>query len=324
MSRRAIGPREWPICRALRHHVGHRHRLRRQVSLPFPPPYYTSPPLRFSPYMDLLTPSPLSLTSTFRNLAGSYDQALFAGLVPSGKEAELSGLFVFSNSALEWLPPLLFSLCNQWVGSLRWALASLVGFYLAAIALLATVHTNRPMNQEEIDAVEVGPSFMHVPESRVFKEQRSVPYIHPSLRMHILLYAALRPCVRLSSMCVDAVAVAHAAPAAAHGAEPARRHWQRPAILCLGEFCAQRQPHAGLEPLGPPIVDAWDVDPCGYGWAAGGGSRLPRCAESYRRVARSDAGDTGGQREGAGDTTGHGCRGGGEGERGGVEGRGIG
>lgn len=77
--------------------------------------------------------------------------------MPSGKEAELSGLFVFSNSALEWLPPLLFSLCNQWVGSLRWALASLVGFYLAAIALLATVHTNRPMSQEEIDAVEVGP-----------------------------------------------------------------------------------------------------------------------------------------------------------------------
>lgn len=73
--------------------------------------------------------------------SGSYDQALFAGLIPAGQEAELSGLFVFSNSALEWLPPLLFSLCNQGLGSLRWALASLVPFYLVALALLLTVST---------------------------------------------------------------------------------------------------------------------------------------------------------------------------------------
>lgn len=61
------------------------------------------------------------------------ERVLFCTLIPVGQEAEMMGLILCVHSAAAWLPPLLFSLINEWGFSLQWALASQDFIYGLAI-----------------------------------------------------------------------------------------------------------------------------------------------------------------------------------------------
>ena len=72
-------------------------------------------------------------------MLSSCDKAFYSSMIPGGQEGEFFGIYAFSNSALEWLPPLVFTLFNETMDSMRWSLFSVCGFYLVALLLLLTV-----------------------------------------------------------------------------------------------------------------------------------------------------------------------------------------
>jgi MFS-type transporter involved in bile tolerance (Atg22 family) len=49
------------------------------------------------------------------------------------------GIYIFSGSVLAWLPPLLFSLLNEFGASMNIGLASLNVFFVGGFALLYTI-----------------------------------------------------------------------------------------------------------------------------------------------------------------------------------------
>jgi MFS transporter, UMF1 family len=60
-------------------------------------------------------------------------RVLFCTLIPKGQETEMMGLFVFMGQILGWLPPLIVTILNENHVSLRWSLAVIPCFCLAAI-----------------------------------------------------------------------------------------------------------------------------------------------------------------------------------------------
>lgn len=67
----------------------------------------------------------------------SSENLCFSLCIPSGHEAEFSGLFIYSNQILLWLPPLLFSILVETGVEQRYGLLSLVTFQVLAIAVLS-------------------------------------------------------------------------------------------------------------------------------------------------------------------------------------------
>lgn len=72
-------------------------------------------------------------------LGGSQaiSRSLFSQMIPSGKEAEFFSIYEVSERGTSWIGPLAFGLVNQWTGSLRPALLSLVVFFVVGAVLLA-------------------------------------------------------------------------------------------------------------------------------------------------------------------------------------------
>ena len=64
----------------------------------------------------------------------SSGQAFFASLVPGGQEATFTGMYIFANKVLDWLPPLLFVVINQATGSLMIAMYGSVLFFVVTAA----------------------------------------------------------------------------------------------------------------------------------------------------------------------------------------------
>jgi UMF1 family MFS transporter len=72
-------------------------------------------------------------------LGGSQaiSRSLFSRMIPPGKEAEFFSIYEVSERGTSWIGPLAFGLVNQWTGSLRPALLSLVVFFVVGSVLLA-------------------------------------------------------------------------------------------------------------------------------------------------------------------------------------------
>ena len=61
----------------------------------------------------------------------SGGQAFFAALCPGGKEATFTGCYMFANKFFDWMPPLIFSLINQYTGNIYTAYYSSVIVFIA-------------------------------------------------------------------------------------------------------------------------------------------------------------------------------------------------
>jgi UMF1 family MFS transporter len=91
-------------------------------------------------------------------LGGSQalSRSLFSHMIPAGQEAQYFSLYEISERGTSWLGPLLFGLTLQLTGSYRYALVSLIVFFLAGFVLLVMVDVRRAI-------VEAG----NVPPERV-------------------------------------------------------------------------------------------------------------------------------------------------------------
>lgn len=72
------------------------------------------------------------------------DRMLISQIIPRGQEAELMGLYLFSNQVLSWLPPLIFTSMNEAGLSQQLGLCSLGAFYffsLCAYLMMGDFHT---------------------------------------------------------------------------------------------------------------------------------------------------------------------------------------
>lgn len=78
-------------------------------------------------------------------LGGSQaiSRSLFAQMIPAGKEAEFFSVYEVSERGTSWIGPLIFSLVNQWTGSLRPALLSLIFFFFVGLFLLTRVNVKQ-------------------------------------------------------------------------------------------------------------------------------------------------------------------------------------
>jgi UMF1 family MFS transporter len=70
-------------------------------------------------------------------------RSLFSQLIPLGKEAEYFGFYEISDRGTSWLGPFLFALTYQLTESYRYAIVSLVLFFVVGGVLLAKLDLRR-------------------------------------------------------------------------------------------------------------------------------------------------------------------------------------
>jgi UMF1 family MFS transporter len=73
----------------------------------------------------------------------ALSRSLFSQLIPAGKEAEYFGFYEISDRGTSWLGPFLFALTYQLTESYRYAIFSLVFFFVAGGILLARLDLRR-------------------------------------------------------------------------------------------------------------------------------------------------------------------------------------
>jgi len=73
----------------------------------------------------------------------AISRSLFAQMIPKGREAEFYSFYEVSERGTSWIGPLIFGLANQWFGSLRYGILSLIFFFLAGLILLPRVNMNK-------------------------------------------------------------------------------------------------------------------------------------------------------------------------------------
>ncbi len=73
----------------------------------------------------------------------AISRSLFAQMIPEGKEAEFYSFYEVSERGTSWIGPLLFGLMNQWFGSLRPAILSLIFFFVAGLIILPFVNVEK-------------------------------------------------------------------------------------------------------------------------------------------------------------------------------------
>jgi MFS transporter, UMF1 family len=73
----------------------------------------------------------------------ALSRSLFSQMIPRGKEAEYFGLYEISERGTSWLGALTFGLVFQLTGSYRYAIFSLVAFFVLGFVLLARVDVRR-------------------------------------------------------------------------------------------------------------------------------------------------------------------------------------
>ena len=82
-------------------------------------------------------------------LGGSQalSRSLYSQLIPRGREAEYFGLYEISERGTSWLGALVFGLVFQATGSYRYAIFSLVAFFVAGFVLLLRVDVRRAVRE---------------------------------------------------------------------------------------------------------------------------------------------------------------------------------
>jgi len=73
----------------------------------------------------------------------AVSRSLFANMIPAGKEAEFFSIYEVSERGTSWLGPLTFGWVNQFVGSLRPAIFSVIFFFVVGMFLLQRVDVRR-------------------------------------------------------------------------------------------------------------------------------------------------------------------------------------
>jgi UMF1 family MFS transporter len=73
----------------------------------------------------------------------ALSRSMFSQLIPAGKEAEYFGFYEISDRGTSWLGPLAFGLTYQLTDSYRYAIISLVVFFVAGFVLLARLPMRR-------------------------------------------------------------------------------------------------------------------------------------------------------------------------------------
>ena len=76
-------------------------------------------------------------------LGGSraLSRSLFSQMIPAGREAEYFSLYEISERGTSWLGPFVFALVNQFTGSLRLAILSVILFFVVGLVLLVLTNT---------------------------------------------------------------------------------------------------------------------------------------------------------------------------------------
>ena len=76
-------------------------------------------------------------------LGGSQalSRSLFSQMIPVGREAEYFSLYEISERGTSWLGPFVFALVNQFTGSLRLAILSVILFFVVGLVLLVLTNT---------------------------------------------------------------------------------------------------------------------------------------------------------------------------------------
>ncbi len=73
----------------------------------------------------------------------AISRSLFAQMVPNGKEAEFFSFYEISERGTSWIGPLVFGLANQLFGNLRYAILSLIFFFIIGLILLPFVNVTK-------------------------------------------------------------------------------------------------------------------------------------------------------------------------------------
>jgi UMF1 family MFS transporter len=73
----------------------------------------------------------------------AISRSLFAQMIPNGKEAEFFSFYEISERGTSWIGPLVFGLANQIFGNLRYAILSLIFFFIMGLILLPFVNVNK-------------------------------------------------------------------------------------------------------------------------------------------------------------------------------------
>jgi len=78
-------------------------------------------------------------------LGGSQaiSRSLFAQMIPTGKEAEFYSFYEISERGTSWIGPAIFGLVNQFFGSMRPAILSLIFFFIAGLIILPFVKVDK-------------------------------------------------------------------------------------------------------------------------------------------------------------------------------------
>ena len=77
----------------------------------------------------------------------AVSRSLFANMIPQGKEAEFFSIYEVSERGTSWLGPLAFGLVNQFSGSLRPAILSIILFFVVGLLLLLRVDVRRAIEE---------------------------------------------------------------------------------------------------------------------------------------------------------------------------------
>jgi UMF1 family MFS transporter len=82
-------------------------------------------------------------------LGGSQalSRSLFSRMIPAGKEAAFFGLYEVSERGTSWMGPLLFSIVIARTGSYRYALLSLIFFFVVGLVILWSTNTDRGIHE---------------------------------------------------------------------------------------------------------------------------------------------------------------------------------
>ena len=73
----------------------------------------------------------------------AISRSLFAQMIPNGKEAEFFSFYEISERGTSWIGPLVFGLANQIFGNLRYAILSLIFFFIMGLILLPFVNVSK-------------------------------------------------------------------------------------------------------------------------------------------------------------------------------------
>ena len=76
----------------------------------------------------------------------AISRSLFAQMIPDGEEAEYYSFYEVSERGTSWIGPLLFGLTNQIAGNMRYAILSLIFFFVVGLITLPRVNVEKAIN----------------------------------------------------------------------------------------------------------------------------------------------------------------------------------